>query len=254
MARSWGRGVHGAGAGQREAVSASDQYSLGCLLFELLTGKLPFVGVRRTSALLHATQPPPRRGSSVRRCARPGDDLSEVSGKGGEQRYATARRWRRPAALGRRASRSWPGGSGRWNAWSVEPERTVEATLVDAVAMLLVVGSLVAWGWRLGAGEKTRADTKADEAEKAEGRANQKTEDALRERNAGTPAWHRGTAAVCASLAQAQREWQDGKVGEPWRSWTAAVELRQVEYRFCGRSATARRAKRFSPSRGTQAR
>ena len=43
-----------------DAVSQSDLYSLGVLLFEMLTGSVPFDDQSPTSvAIMHITQPPP---------------------------------------------------------------------------------------------------------------------------------------------------------------------------------------------------
>jgi WD40 repeat protein len=64
---------------QGKAEAASDQYSLACTLFELLTGKTPFAGPPHMQLLLHQSQEPPPPRTYTRKVPR---DLETICLKG----------------------------------------------------------------------------------------------------------------------------------------------------------------------------
>ncbi len=102
------------------AVAASDQYSLGCLLFELLAGQTPYAGSNDGHYMfLHLNEAPksPRQINPAVPC-----DLETIClkclEKEPESAMRIARRWRTTCGAGRRASRSRRGESGRRSGWS----------------------------------------------------------------------------------------------------------------------------------------
>jgi formylglycine-generating enzyme required for sulfatase activity len=135
-----------------KAEAASDQYSLGCVLFELLTGQVPFGGSSPEHYLLlhtHQAAPSPR-------AVRPGlsRDLETITLKclqkepgrrypGCQELADDLRRWLdgEPIQARRagRAERAW-----RW----ARKNPALAAALSALVVMAALGGSLVAWQWQ----------------------------------------------------------------------------------------------------------
>jgi putative hemolysin len=203
-----------------EATAASDQYSVGCLLFELLTGQKPYAGRDIGHYLaLHIQAPIPAvPGASgdleaiVQKCLekepeRRYKDCQELADDLGRWLRGEPTRARPVGPLGR--------------LWRWAKREPVTASLVGAVAMLLVAGSLLAWGmaaWALG--EKGRADGEA-ELKKEEALAARKAEKAAqanealaikRKEAADFEAFRAEDARHAIQMDLALRAWQDNDV------------------------------------------
>jgi len=77
---------------QADVVDArADVYSLGCVLYEALTGSIPFSRTREVSKILaHVSEPPPRASSSVPGAALLDDVIVRAMAKAPDDRYPTA--------------------------------------------------------------------------------------------------------------------------------------------------------------------
>ena len=80
--------------GEQDKVGpASDQYALGCTLYEMLTGRTPFAGPADVQMFLHQTKDAPAAAKrEPGRAARPGDGRAQKClEKEPAERYATCR-------------------------------------------------------------------------------------------------------------------------------------------------------------------
>jgi eukaryotic-like serine/threonine-protein kinase len=130
--------------GRGQAVPASDQYSLGCTLFEFLTGQTPFAGPPELQLFLHQSQAPPALRKVNPRLPR---DLETIALKCLEKepgrRYANCgelsddlRRWQDGLPIGARRL-SLPERVWRW------AKREPRLAVASAVAVLALLGALV---------------------------------------------------------------------------------------------------------------
>jgi WD40 repeat protein/tetratricopeptide (TPR) repeat protein len=178
------------------AVAASDQYSLGCTLYEMLTGRTPFAGAAPLQQFLHQSQPvaSPRK-------VRPGipRDLETIClktlAKDPKERYPDCqaladdlRRWLEGEPI--RARRLNP--AERLLRWCRREPRLALTGAVALLALLAVV-VVLAVSTRVLQEEKHNTEQERDRAARERDRAE----------------WQ----LYVSKVALAQRSWQDGEVG-----------------------------------------
>ena len=198
-----------------DAAPACDVYSLGSVLYHLLTGRPPFVGERAMDVLLQVVHDEP---VSVRRLVpRAPRDLETIClkclHKDPRRRYATAealgddlRRFLDGKPVAARPARPWE------RAWKAARRRPVIATLLAActAALLLLLAGGAYYNAQLGAaarsrapnaeraaGETRRADERAAAALAAKSRAEANAADADRQAAAWRSMPTRSSFSTC---------------------------------------------------------
>lgn len=159
------------------AVAASDQYSLGCTLYELVTGQTPFAGTPAMQIYLHKTKKPPSPRQFNTRLDR---DLEAIClkclEKDATRRYSDCqalasdlRRW----LDGIPASIRQVGLLERLLRWCKRQPQL--AGSIGAAVTALLVGAVISWVLAIWAiHERERADDRAEEARQQKNRADER--------------------------------------------------------------------------------
>ena len=209
-------GLHVAGADPRRgrsaavglATPASDIYALGVILYEMVTGRPPFLGTDWVTTLLQVVRRapcPPR--PPARDAARPGDDLLKCLEKDPARRYATAGELADDLArfLGHEPILARPigplGRLAKWGRRNPAPAGSLAALVATGlVAFLVVLGQ-----WQ-----------RADRARQvADALAGSETEQRLRAEHAvGAERWQRYRSNIAAAAAALQLQ-QSGPARRP---------------------------------------
>jgi len=214
-----------------QAEPASDQYSLGCLLFELLTGRLAFVGSSTAHYMhLHFTEPAPSP-----RQVRPGvpRDLDTICRKCLEKE--PAQRYRDCQGLAEDLGRFLDG-----EPVSVRPagprerllkwarRNPVVAGLTAAVALTLLLGATAASYFAV------RADHEASQARTDRNRADEEAGKARAEKTRAEEQRDRAEmSAYVNRITLAQVEWEHGSAAVAWKHLEACpLNLRGWEHNY----------------------
>ncbi|MEW6304817.1 MAG: DUF2514 family protein [Verrucomicrobiota bacterium] len=170
------------GKGKR-LTTAVDIYSLGAILYQLLTGQPPFVAETPLETLRQVVHQDPKPPSTV--CAGIDQDLGTIClkclEKDPQRRYASANalandleRWLRHEPIHARPT------SPREHAWKWLRRRPpIFFAMASAILLCLVAGLVgVAWQWTSAIRERERADESAKHAERQRVRAEQERRNA----------------------------------------------------------------------------